>query len=438
MKQKSLRLFVVVAVALALVFAAGVNPSVTYAQGQGYTSGIQVQNLDAGPAAITLTFYNQDGSTANQTTDTIPGNDSKTYFQATLTAPSGFSGAAVISSDKPLASISNVLKNNNGAGAAYVGSNAGSTSVNLPLLMKNNAGFNSWFSLQNAGSATAAVTVSYSDGTSASASIPVGAARVFNQATENHNLAAFSASISSDQPVVAVAVQERPANIAAYNGFTSGSTNPVMPLVNANNAGFVTGIQIQNTGGTPTDVTVTYTSPNAPTCTETQSIGANASATFALAAFTDDGICGGGRFVGSARVTGNTGNHPLAAIVNQLDASGSRFAAYGSFDPANATTTVKMPLIMDRNGGYFTGFSIMNVSSGPTTVNCTFTESGVTVSQTLAAGVAFTSLQNNQLAPRYIGSATCTAGANIVGVVNELGSGGTDQFLVYEGFNTGN
>lgn len=436
MKQKSLRLFVVVAVALALVFAVGVNPSVTYAQGQGYTSGIQVQNLDAGPAAITLTFYNQDGSTANQTTDTIPGNDSKTYFQATLTAPSGFSGAAVISSDKPLASISNVTKNGLAAGAAYVGSNAGSTSVNLPLLMKNNAGFNSWFSLQNAGSATAAVTVSYSDGTSANASIPVGAARVFNQATENHNAAVFSASISSDQPVVAVAVQERPANIAAYNGFTSGSTNPVIPLVNANNAGFVTGIQIQNTGSTSTDVTVTYTSPNAPSCTETQSIGANASATFALDAFTDDGICGGGRFVGSARVTGNTGNHPLAAIVNQL--SGSRFAAYSSLDPANATTTVKMPLIMDRNGGYYTGFSIMNVSSGPTTVNCTFTKSSVTVSQRLNAGEAFTSLQNNEIAPRYIGSATCTAGANIVGVVNQLGAGGTDQFLVYEGFNTGN
>lgn len=436
MKQKSLRLFVVVAVALALVFAAGVNPSVTYAQGQGYTSGIQVQNLDAGPAAVTLTFYNQDGSTASQTSDTIPGNDSKTYFQATLPAPSGFSGASVISSDKPLAAISNVTKNSLAAGAAYVGSNAGSTSVNLPLLMKNNAGFNSWFSLQNAGSATAAVTVSYSDGTTASGSIPVGAARVFNQAAENHNLPFFSATISSDQPVVAVVVQERPANIAAYNGFTGGSTNPVMPLINANNAGFVTGIQIQNTGDTSTDVTVTYTSPNAPSCTETQSIGANASETFALAAFTDNGICGGGRFVGSARVTGNTGNHPLAAIVNQL--SGSRFAAYSSFDPANATTTVKMPLIMDRNGGYFTGFSIMNVSSGATTVNCTFTESSVTVSRNLAAGEAFTSLQNNEIAPRYVGAATCTAGANIVGVVNQLGSGGTDQFLVYEGFNTGN
>ena len=433
MKQKSLRLFVVVAVALALVFAAGVNPSVTYAQGQGYTSGIQVQNLDAGPAAVTLTFYNQDGSTASQTSDTIPGNGSKTYFGTSLPVSSGFSGAAVFSSDKPLAAISNILTNGNASGAAYVGSNAGSTSVNLPLLMQNNSGYNSWFSLQNAGSATAAVTVSYSDGTSASASIPVGAARVFNQATENHNAPVFSASISSDQPVVAVVVQESAASIAAYNGFTGGSTNPVMPLVNANNAGFVTGIQIQNTGSTSTDVTVTYTSPNAPTCTETQSIGANASATFALSAFRDGGSCGGGRFVGSASVTGNTANHPLAAIVNQV--SGSLFEAYGSFDPASASTTVKMPLIMDRNSGYFTGFSIMNVSSESTTVNCTFTNSSVTVSQNLAAGAAFTHIQQNQIAPRYVGSGTCTAGANIVGVVNELSSGGTDLFFVYEGFN---
>lgn len=438
MKQKSLRLFVVVAVALALVFAAGVNPSVTYAQGQGYTSGIQVQNLDAGPATVTLTFYNQDGSTASQTTDTISGNGSNNYFQTTLPVPSGFSGAAVISSDKPLASISNVTKNNLAAGAAYVGSNAGSTSVNLPLLMKNNGGFDSWFSLQNAGSATAAVTVSYSDGTSANASIPVGAARVFNQATENHNAAVFSASISSDQPVVAAVVQERPASLAAYNGFTGGSTNPVMPLINANNGGFRTGIQIQNTGSTSTDVTVTYTSPNAPTCTETQSIGANASATFAYAAFTDDGICGGGRFVGSARVTGNTGNHPLAAIVNQLQSPGSLFEAYGSFDPANATTTVKMPLILDRRGGYYTGFSIMNVSSESTTVNCSFTNSSFTVSQTLEAGASFAHQQINRIAPNYVGSGTCTASANIVGVVNQLGAGGTDQLLVYEGFNTGN
>lgn len=433
MKQKSVRLFVVVAVALALVFAAGVNPSVTYAQGQGYTSGIQVQNLDAGPATVTLTFYNQDGSQASQTPDTIPGNGSKTYFGTSLPVSSGFSGAAVISSDKPLAAISNILTNGNASGAAYVGSNAGSTSVNLPLLMKNNSGYNSWFSLQNAGSATAAVTVTYSDGTTASASIPVGAAHVFNQATENHNAAVFSAAISSDQPVVAVVVQESASSIAAYNGFTGGSTNPVMPLVNANNAGFVTGIQIQNTGSTSTDVTVTYTSPTASSCTETQSIGANASATFALAAFRDGGACGGGRFVGSASVTGNTGNHPLAAIVNQV--SGSLFEAYGSFDPASATNTVKMPLIMDRNSGYFTGFSIMNVSSGATTVNCSFTNSGVTVSQNLAAGAAFTHIQQGQIAPRYVGSATCTAGANIVGVVNELGSGGSDLFFVYEGFN---
>jgi len=72
----------------------------------------------------------------------------------------------------------------------------------------------------------------------------------------------------------------------AYTGFMAGSPNPVMPLVNANNNGYVTGIQIQNIGTQPTDVTLSYTpSAAGSACTETQTIPAGQSKTFALAAF---------------------------------------------------------------------------------------------------------------------------------------------------------
>jgi hypothetical protein len=97
-----------------------------------------------------------------------------------------------------------------------------------------------------------------------------------------------------------------------------------------------------------------------------------------------------------------------------------------------------MPLIMDRNGGYFTGFNVQNVGSDSTTVNCTFTDSTYTVSATLDAGEALSDLQGDKIASGYVGSATCVASGGtdnlIVGVVNELGPSG-DAFLVYEGIN---
>jgi hypothetical protein len=226
----------------------------------------------------------------------------------------------------------------------------------------------------------------------------------------------------------------------AYNGFRTeeASTNPVMPLINANNVGYITGVQIQNLGASSTQVTVSYTPAGAGTaCTETQTIAGNKSATFALAAFNNgaNSTCAAGaRFVGSAQVTTNSTSQPLAAIVNQLKGS-INGEAYGGFDPDLATSKVVMPLIMDRNSGYFTGFNVMNVGSSAA-VSCTFTDSAVTVSDTLGTGEALNDIQNNKLGSGYVGSATCTAasGGQIVAVVNEVGpSGSADQLLVYEG-----
>src|SRR5574341_271497 len=76
-----------------------------------YTSGFQVQNLSGSTANITLTYYNQDGTTAASVGDTITQNGSKTYFPLTSVA-TGFNGSVVISSDQPIAAIANVLGDN--------------------------------------------------------------------------------------------------------------------------------------------------------------------------------------------------------------------------------------------------------------------------------------------------------------------------------------
>ena len=445
MKQK--QLFVFVTIALALVFALGLTRSRTHAQGQfpGYKSSIQTFNMSNVTANIILAFYRQDGSLEKTLTDIIERNRSKIYF--TLPVTEGFSGSVVISADQPIAALSTMMNSEFTAGGTYVGRSQGSTTVNLPLLMADHdGGFNSWYTLQNTSPTSTDVTVSYSDGITTTITLGAHAAQNLFQTLEPHTSNLFAAQITSDEPIVAVVFQEDAASLAIYNGFAGGVANPVMPLVNANNNGFNTDIQIQNTGDTETSVTVSYLpSAAGSACAETQTIAAKQSVTFARGAFLDgsNSTCAGGeRFIGSGFVTENSADQPLAAVVNQRVGSSApltHFGAYNSFDPATATQTVRMPQIMDRNSGFFTSINVMNVGTSATDVECIFTDTTYTVTSALQPNEALTDLQSGKIQDGYVGSATCTAqaaDAKIVGVVNQLKTDATDdQFLVYEGIN---
>lgn len=442
------KISVLIMVALVLGLLGTTTAVSAYGKFPSYSSGIQVQNLAADPATVTLTYYNPDGSVDTTFLDpaTIPGYGSRTYFP--IHAATGFSGSVVVSSDQSLAAISNLLGlgTAKGGAAAYVAPTVGNTTVAIPLLMKGNSGIDTWFSVQNVdATADATVNVAYSDGTTAGpVTIKAGASHVFDQAAETHPAKVFAATVTSNVDIAVVAVEETSANLMfAYTGFVAGATLPVMPLINANNNGIVTGVQIQNAGTASTDVTVSYTPGSAGTaCTETQTIAAGASATFAFYSFGGNPLtgmtttCVKEKFIGSAAVTVNSASQPLMAVINQLTPTSGE--AYGSFDVAAATDTVVFPLVMDRNSGWFTGFSVMNVGTTTTTVDCTFTGTAYTFSATLDAGEAATDIQQNKIADKYVGAATCVASGAvpIVGVLNEASAATTvDGLLVYEGIN---
>jgi hypothetical protein len=426
-----------------------------------YTSGFQIQNLSGTAATVQITYYNRaDGSVHNTVSDTIPANGSKTYFPlGAVTA--GFDGSVVISSDQPVAAIANVLAEGGSfagmGGASYGGFSTGSQSVSLPLIMRNNSGFNTWFNVQNAGTAATTVTVSYANAPTCNqtATIQPGAAARFDQTTHAclgaTYVGAATVQAGAGGSIVASGIQTGATTLFAYNAFTGGPATPLMPLINANNSGYITGVQLQNAGNASTSVTISYTPvPGAGTaCTETATIAAGESVTYALYAFTFTGgstssnCTRGERFVGSATVSANSASQPLVAVVNQLNLSDNKGSAYNSFDPAEASQTVVMPLIMDRNSGFYTGFNVMNVGSS-TTVTCNFAGTaagspvtGSVTSPTLGTGAAFNHLQLNFLANGFVGSATCnaTAGGQIIGVVNELAAGVGDLLLTYEAFN---
>jgi hypothetical protein len=417
-----------------------------------YTSSINVQNLEDLEATITIHFYNQDGTeNIDPVSDTVDPLGSKVYFP--IPANAGFNGSVVIESTTLIGAVSNIHGNNFAANASYVSSNNGSTTVLVPLLMKANSGYNTWFNVQNAGESDANVQVSYSDGTSATGTIKRGAAKTFDQASESSHPKVFSAIVTStnSQPLAVTVVEESTKIMFAYNGFGAGSTNPVMPLINSNNSGYQTGVQIQNSGGSDTDVIVTYTpSLSGTACTETQTIPAGKSKTFALYSFAGaplDGMTttcvGGARFIGSAKVTGNSNSQLLVAEVNQFKGT-LNGGAYDGFDVSAATGKLVLPLIMNANSGYWTSINLMNVGNSTATVTCTFTPYGAvplpTLTKSLQPNEGISWLQNTSDefgTTKYIGSATCTApGTNIVAIVNELGaSAAADQLLVYEGVN---
>ena len=426
-----------------LAVAIGFSSQPAYAGAFTYTSGFQVQNLDATSATIQIFFYDQQGNQPAGTpvNDSIGSLGSKTYFPLPAQVPSGFNGSVVISSTTQVAAVSNVHGDNFNANASYVAFNNGSNTVQIPLLMKGNSGFNTWFNVQNTGGVDAIVTVDYSDGTQAIKTVKPFASQTFDQASENHSLKVFSAVVTSPQPVAVSVIEENNVMMFAYNGFLTSSTNPVIPLVNANNSGFTTGIQIQNAGTSSTTVTLSYTPSTAGTaCTETQTISGGQSKTFALGAFENGSFSdcvAKAKFVGSAEVTGNTTSQPLNAVVNQ-HILGLNGEAYSAFNSDDATDKVVLPLIMDRNSGYWTGFNVMNVGSSATSVTCDFTGTSYKVGpKLLQPGEALNDLQNGKIANKYVGSATCNASNStdkIVAVVNELGpSGSLDQLLTYEG-----
>lgn len=55
-----------------------------------------------------------------------------------------------------------------------------------------------------------------------------------------------------------------------------------------------------------------------------------------------------------------------------------------------------MPLIINSNSGYFTGFNVQNVGGSTVTVNCTFQNNARVVTKSLAPGEALNDLQLDQ------------------------------------------
>lgn len=341
----------------------------------GFDTWFNVQNVGAGDADVTVTYvpglYGDAGLSDNVTIGSMQANTfdqraaSTTGTQDcdTLGATDGrFVGGATITSDEPI--VATVMFLGTGAVPAvqgYNGFTGGATAINLPLMMANNSTYYTSIQVQNAGTNSTDVTITYSANTVAGGNDPSTGESITlaggDSATIIHIGSSFSdvdwdavgqyvgaATITQTgtEPLVAVVNQNSTAFTSlgsTYEGMDpAGATMTInLPLVSANNSGYMTGIQIQAINDS-TDITLTFSENSVeagevPTA-ETFSLDAGESQTF---------IQNGGigtyspsndwdvidQYIGSAQVTADG---PILAIVNfNGPASGDTFYTYDGF-----------------------------------------------------------------------------------------------------------
>jgi len=251
-------------------------PAVKYSY-YGRTGRLHIFNPDSTSVTITPRFRQADNGGAEITCSniSIPAGGRVVYHPASCsgTASARYYGVR-LSANAPIAAI---ITEDDDATRTYAATsnafNAGSTIVYVPMAKSNYGGNNSGIAVQNVGSSSANVTVTFYDTDSSS----IWQASYNNLAA--HSTHAFylpsilptgqlvSARITSSGPPIAATVYEAKSGtqwFMQYNAFLGGSKAVVMPYVykEARGAQWNSGIQAQNVGSASTTITLQYYSTN--------------------------------------------------------------------------------------------------------------------------------------------------------------------------------
>jgi hypothetical protein len=455
-----------------------------------------IQNLGTSSAQVVVAYYDGTGAhvTGADQNLTIPSGGQTTVVQYTDDPTLSGMYSAVVSSDQPVAVVVNQQTAPTGQAAmnstppfsSYGGFSSGATSATLAEIMYNWYGYYTEFFVQNVGSSTATVNVTFypglagASGVTASDTIAPYATKKFSQKTlsslgapSGTHAGRFigSAAVSSTQPVVVVVNEhnETDTKLFTYNGISgSGATDLVAPSILRGHYGWYTSLSIANPDQTnPVNVTITYYADNThslpaslqgttvvknftiqPGKSLTRYDGTGASPTMDtnlsdLTTFT--------RFFGTVRIQAAA---PVVAKVNQEN-DGGNAEAYNCIDASTATTKVVVPLIQSSFYGFYTSLTIQNLDNTAGTLTISYTSDGtysqptnttITKVRSIGASGQYNSWEGGAAGlgdiyddgtfTRFNGSAIIQSTVNIVAIVNEEKSAtGMDYGYSFNTFN---
>ena len=247
----------------------------------GFNSQLVVQNAGA-TADITFEFFDDTGaSIATYVASSVAANASAIVELDTLTPstgsiPGGFGGSAKVTSTSNLAGMANNMTSSEPAVLqtynAFAASDGGST-LYAPALFNDYYGYVSSIQVQNIGSVSTDITVTYIDNIVKTATgVGPNKAALFYQPSEGH-AAGWTGSAkvtSSAADVVAVVAQLSSVKASNYNAASGGATTIVAPALSKAFYGYDTALTVMNVGTVATDISVSYSDGLSASCTNLQ------------------------------------------------------------------------------------------------------------------------------------------------------------------------
>ena len=398
----------------------------------GWTSSITVRNPLAQATAATVTFLGPAGAAVASVNASLNGFGATTLpLQTVADVPAGFRGAAVVEASGGITAL--VQQDRAGSSRhGYLGVSSGAPRLYAPLVEKGGPHGSTVLYVQNLADTRQTATVSYYSPAGAllgqdSVTLPPRVAAAVRLAETASLAEGFVGAAVIDGAggggLGAVAAQIGPGGEAtSYLVPNEASSTLAAPLVFKRARGWSTGLQVQNTGAAPAQVSVSYSRPSgvpAPV-QEAVTIPARGSVTLyqpANAALPDE-------YVGSATLTATVGG-PLVAIVNQARLDGNLLMSYPA--AASGGAVVDIPLITKDYGGWTTGLRVQNVAADTADVSVIYYDQTgrplYTAQNVLAPGdgTTYTPASITALPWGFQGTATVTSnGRPLAAVVNLL------------------
>jgi len=428
---------------LVLMVAAASFGSVfaTSIPGGPFASSLQIQNLGAITANVSVQYIDSMGNSAHTTTHTIASGDVLSIYVPAESALAAGEYSVVVSADQEIAAVTNFSDAD--SGAAYSGANAGAMSWGFPGVYDNYYGYYSEIYAQNVAPAAQDITLKvFAPGNATpvyentKTAVPASASVNWSlkDLTQLAMNISYSATVTAAGNIVAIGNTYGSGTTAAqlysYNGFPSGANTFYVPALYKAYYGWNAAMSIQNVSAAAAAVTVTYSGG----FTKNYTIQPNSAVAIYIPAEASlpNGLM-------SATVTSD---QDVAVSVN-ISNSYNRASTYNGVD--TATTTVFAPNVMKRYYKYSSAVTCQNLGDVAATVTISYAgQPGATeTSDPIApkANVQFYLPAKAAVPDGYNGSATITSAQPITCVINSNMDEGAeailsmDQLFSYNGVN---
>lgn len=436
--KKAITFLIVLCISLSVISIVSADSAVP---GGPFASSMTVQNLGSAGATINIRYVDSVGTDVVTLTHTIPVNDVLFIYVPNQSGLLAGQYSVVISSDQPVAAVSNFADSD--SGASYSGLETGAPSWFFPAVYDNYYSYFAEVLAQNVSGSPLDITL---DVFAPGSSIPVYTATKSAPASATVNFSlqgltqlatnvVYSAKITAPGNVVGIAniwgSGSTAPQLYSYDGFSSGARTFYVPSAAKNYYGWNSSVNIQNVSTVSASVTVTYNTGYFAT----YSIPTNSGKAIYVPGETSlpNGLH-------SVKVESD---QDIVVTVNQSN-NYNRAATYNG--ASSGSTSVALPNVMKRYYSYSSSISCQNIGAASTTMTATFTNTpaATKTSPSIPAGGSWLVYLPNETAlpVGFNGSATITSsGEPIICVANSnmedapQSTENRDELKIYNGAN---